>query len=153
VSAIADGLASGGDIRNALMFRLASRIYAPGKSLRAGEYTLPAGASVRDIVTLMVSGQVVQHNGTIPEGLPSAQPADILAHTPLLTGPTPPPPPEGSILPETYQFERGQDRAALLHQMMQARDTALAEIWARRRPDIPVTTPQQAVTLASIVER
>src|SRR5262249_51240413 len=152
-SAIGDALKHEGDVRNALIFRIASRVYSEGKVLRAGEYTIPARASVKDIVTLMADGHVVQHNVTIPEGLTSAQVVDVLAHTDLLTGPTPPAPPEGSVLPETYGFERGADRTALLHQMMAARDEALAQIWAHRAANIPIPTPDPAVILASIVER
>jgi UPF0755 protein len=152
-AAIGEDLAAAGLIRDPLFFRLATRAYAGGRSLQAGEYELPAGASLRQIVQMMSAGAAVLHAVTIPEGYTSQMAIDVLAASEVLTGDVPETPPEGSILPETYHVQRGMSRAALLQQMRDAHDQALAEIWARRAPNLPISTPEQMVTLASIVEK
>jgi UPF0755 protein len=97
-------------------------------------------------------GEVVRHMVTVPEGATSAQALAILMRHPVLTG-TAAVPPEGALLPETYDIQRGDDRAAVLKRMMAARDKALAELWANRQQGLPVKTPEEAVILASIVEK
>jgi UPF0755 protein len=89
---------------------------------------------------------------TIPEGITSDMVMDILNKEPALTGEAPTPP-EGAVLPETYDFQRGEDRAAVLQRMMDARDRLLATLWAKRSPGLPIRTPEEAVILASIVEK
>jgi|CXWL01.1.fsa_nt_gi UPF0755 protein len=142
-----------GLIRDAMMFRIATRVFAPGESLQAGEYAIPANASLRDIVRKMAEGDVLDHSITFPEGVTIATVMRIIGESEYLTGDLPEAPPEGSVLPETYHVQRGMTRAALLQQMREARDTALAEIWAARAPNLPVTTPEELVVLASIVEK
>src|SRR3546814_2115331 len=97
-------------------------------------------------------GRVVRHAVTIPEGWTSEMAVEALERQPVLTG-TVEVPPEGSILPDTYQVERGETRAEVVRRMMVARDKLLARLWAGRRPDLPLKTPEEAVTLASIVEK
>ena len=97
-------------------------------------------------------GEVVRHLITIPEGLTSEAAVDILMNTPYLTGAAPIPA-EGAILPETYEVRRGEDRGEVLQRMITARDTLLRALWAQRAPNLPIDTPEQAVTLASIIER
>ncbi len=150
---IGAALEAQGLIRDSLMFRIATRAFAQGQSLQAGEYAIPAGASVRDIVRLMAEGDVVDHAITFPEGVTIATVMRILGESDVLTGDLPEAPPEGSVLPETYHVQRGMTRAALLQEMREARDAALAEIWADRQPNLPVTTPEEMVILASIVEK
>ena len=89
---------------------------------------------------------------TIAEGLTSEAVVEILAKEPLLTG-VAPTPAEGTVLPETYQFERGEDRAKVLRRMMEAQDKLLALLWEHRQPGLPYLTPTEAVTMASIVEK
>jgi UPF0755 protein len=149
---IAADLESQGFINDALLFRIANRLYG-GEALQAGEYMIPAHASVRQIVEMMASGDALQHAVTFPEGITIAAAMRIIEASDVLTGELPDAPPEGSILPETYHVQRGMTRAALLQQMRDAHDEALAEIWANRAPTLPVRTPDQLVTLASIVER
>lgn len=152
-ASIAQGLAQQGLITDALLFRIGSRLYGGGHTLQAGEYEIPAHASVRQIVELIASGAAMQHAITFPEGITIRAAMKVIEENDVLTGPMPETPPEGSILPETYNVERGMTRAALVQQMRTARDRALAEIWAGRDSTIPATTPDQLVTLASIVER
>jgi UPF0755 protein len=150
---IASALEQQNLITNAMLFRLANRVYGRGQSLQAGEYAIPADASVRDIVEMLTNGDAVQHAITFPEGVTIAGVMRIIETSDVLTGDMPETPPEGSVLPETYHVQRGMTRAALLQQMRDAHDEALAEIWAGRDPDVPVTTPEELVILASIVER
>ena len=120
--------------------------------LRAGEFAFPAGASLRDALTLLRTARPVQHRLTIPEGLTAAQIALLVDRAEALSG-DPPVPGEGEILPQTYAFERGMPRAALLERASRAMERTLAEAWARRTPDLPLASPAELVTLASIVER
>lgn len=150
---IATKLEREGFISDALLFRLANRLYANGATLQAGEYEIPAHASVRQIVEMMASGAALQHALTFPEGITVAGAMRVIQQSDVLTGDMPEAPPEGSILPETYHVQRGMTRTALLQQMRDARDAALAQIWEHRQANLPITTPDQLVNLASIVER
>lgn len=150
---IGDKLAREQFINDALLFRIANRLFANGESLRAGEYSIPAAASVRDIVRMMTSGDALLHAITFHEGITIAAAMKLIAENEVLTGDLPEAPPEGSILPETYHVQRGMTRAALLQQMREAHDEAVAEIWERRQPNLPLATPDDLVKLASIVER
>jgi UPF0755 protein len=150
---IAEALERENLINDAFLFRIANRLYASRATLQAGEYLIPARASARDIVGIMTSGEALLHAITLPEGITIAAAMRVIEESEVLTGDMPEAPPEGSILPETYHVQRGMTRAALLQQMRQARDAALAEVWADRRPDLPVNSPEELVILASIVER
>jgi UPF0755 protein len=150
---IANGLERQGLINDALLFRIANRLYASGHTMQAGEYQIPAHASVRQIVEMMASGAALQHALTFHEGITIASVMKILEESDVLTGDMPEAPPEGSILPETYHVQRGMTRAALLQQMRDARDQAVAEIWAHHQADLPISSAEELVTLASIVER
>lgn len=152
-ASIAEALRDQNLITDPLLFRIANRIYAKSDTLQAGEYNIPAGASVRDIVEMISGGDALLHAITFPEGITIDGVMRTLAASDVLTGDMPAAPPEGSILPDTYHVERGMTRAALLQQMRDAHDEAVAEIWARRAPNLPITTPEQLVNLASIVER
>ncbi len=154
VNSIGRGLQQAGVIRDARVFRVAHFIYARNKSVQAGEYGFPAGASLRDVLEMMVDGRALQHPMTFPEGITVAAAMRMIEQSDVLTGPMPSPlPAEGTIMPDTYHVQRGMTRAALVQQMRDARDHAVAEIWAGRDPNIPVTTADRMVTLASIVER
>lgn len=121
--------------------------------LKAGEYLFPKRASLRDVIETMVSGKVVQHSLTIPEGLTSEQIVARLMENDILAGTVKEIPREGTLLPETYKFERGTPRNTVIERMHAAQRRALNEIWERRSPDSFVKTPEQLVTLASIVEK
>jgi len=151
-ASIATALEEQGVINDELLFRLANRL-AGNKPVQAGEYAIPARASVGDIVEMMTSGAALQHALTFPEGITIRAAMKIIEESDVLTGDMPQTPPEGSILPDTYHVQRGMSRAALLQLMRDAHDAAVAEIWERRQPNLPLATPADLVNLASIVER
>ncbi|HYD89498.1 MAG TPA: endolytic transglycosylase MltG [Vitreimonas sp.] len=152
-ASIASALQEQNLVTDALLFRIANRIYSNGEPLQAGEYSIPAGASVKQIVEMISGGDALQHAITFPEGITIDGVMRILEESDVLTGEMPEAPPEGSILPDTYHVQRGMTRAALLQQMREAHDRAVEEIWARRAENLPISTPEEFVTLASIVER
>jgi UPF0755 protein len=121
--------------------------------LKAGEYVFPKHASVRDVVETIVDGKVVQHQLTIPEGLTSEQIVARLLENDILTGNIKDVPREGSLLPDSYHFNRGFTREQMIQRMRQAQDRLVREVWERRNPDLPLKTPDQLVILASIVEK
>jgi UPF0755 protein len=121
--------------------------------LKPGEYSFQKSASLRDVIGTIVEGKVVQHAVTIPEGLTSEQIVARLSENDIFAGAVREMPREGTLLPETYKFPRGTSRDQVIARMQQTQKRVLAEIWERRNPDIPVKTPEQLVTLASIVEK
>jgi UPF0755 protein len=139
-------------IGSADAFLLRAKIFGGSDPIQAGEFLLPEGASPAQILAMFQSGDVMRRFVTIPEGMPSVLVHEKLLAEPLLTGDIDVPA-EGSVLPDTYDFERGESRAAVLARMQAAMTETLAELWPTRGPRSVVTTPQQAVTLASIVEK
>lgn len=121
--------------------------------LKSGEYLFQKNASLRDVINTIVDGKVVQHAFTIPEGLTSEQIVARLQDSDIFAGSLKEQPREGTLLPDTYNFPRGTPRDQVIARMQQAQKRAVAEIWARRNPDVPVRSPEQLVTLASIVEK
>ncbi len=157
LSDIAHSLQANGVIEdgwyNAQVFALGVRIYKNGTRLKAGEYAFEPATSMHGVMNALVSGKAVVHSVTIPEGWTSAQVVQRLQDTPLLSGSIEKVPPEGSLLPETYSFTRGMNRQKILDEMAAAQKRTLAEIWSHRAQDLPIKTPQELVTLASIVEK
>ncbi|WOH84915.1 endolytic transglycosylase MltG [Bradyrhizobium sp. BEA-2-5] len=121
--------------------------------LKPGEYSFQKNASLRDVIATIVEGKVVQHAVTIPEGLTSEQIVARLSDNDIFTGSVRELPREGTLLPETYKFPRGTPREQVVQRMQQAHKRVLAEIWERRNTDTPLKSPEQLVTLASIVEK
>src|SRR6202023_2144024 len=121
--------------------------------LKPGEYSFQKNASLRDVIGTIVEGKVVQHAVTIPEGLTSEQIVARLSDNDIFAGSVREIPREGTLLPETYKFPRGTTRDQVVQRMQQAQKRIVAEIWEHRSPDIPIKTPEQLVTLASIVEK
>ncbi len=152
ISEIAATLRGAGVIRSPAVFIAAAQVTGAAHRLKAGEYDFPTHASLADVIGKIRRGEIVHHMITVPEGLTSEQVVDILMSSPVLTGAAPIPS-EGSILPETYEVRRGEDRGAVLQRMIDARDTLLRTLWAQRKANLPIDTPEQAVTLASIVEK
>jgi len=153
VSAIAARLKNAGVIRSVDMFKAAATLTGADRRLRAGEYEVPSRASLRTVIGLLTDGRVVRHFVTIPEGWSSAQAVDILNAETLLTGTIDEIPEEGSLWAETYEITRGESRQAVIDRMQRAAEENLAELWARRSPNTVVRTPEEAVILASIVEK
>jgi UPF0755 protein len=152
LSEIGAALERAGVARSAGLFMAAAQLNGAARSLKAGEYAFASRASLSDVLGKIRRGDIVRHMFTAPEGLTSQQIVDLLTGTPILTGSVPTPP-EGALLPETYEVVRGEERSAVLKRMMDAQETLLAQLWAGRQRGLPFETPQQAVTLASIVEK
>ena len=151
---IADALQREGVIDNNRWAFIGAVLALKARSeLKPGEYLFQKNASLRDIIGIIVEGKVVQHAVTIPEGLSSEQIVARLSDNDLFSGSVREMPREGTMLPETYKFPRGTTREQVIARMQQAHKRALAEIWERRTPDLPIKTPEQLVTLASIVEK
>lgn len=152
VGEIARVLKSSGVIGSRQVFQLAARLGSGGRRLKAGEYEFKSGAPMAQVLADIEQGKVVRRFVVAPEGWTSDMVADAVRAQPVLTG-TVETPPEGSILPDGYQIERGEDRTEVIGKMRAARDALLAQLWANRAPDLPLKTPEEAVTLASIVEK
>ena len=149
---IASTLAGAHVVRSSTVFIVAAQLTGAAKRLKAGEYAFASGETMGRVIGQIRRGDIVHHMVTIPEGLTSEQAVDVLMDTDVLSGAAPVPE-EGAILPETYEVRRGEDRAAVLQRMQDARDNLLRVLWAQRRPDLPLRTPEEAVILASIVEK
>jgi UPF0755 protein len=152
VNRVADQLAEAGVIRSAVGFRLFARMFGSGDPIQAGAVTIPPGASAAGILDLLQHGRPVPQLVVVPEGLSSVMVRDRLMNAPWLTGDVPVPE-EGSVLPSTYSYQRGETRAAVLARMQRAMTAELARLWARRQPGIAVSSPREAIILASIVEK
>jgi len=149
---IAGALDDAGVIGSPTLFMVVAKVSGASRSLKAGEYEFASGASMRRVLADIHAGRVVHHRVTAPEGITSEMVVARLMAEPALTGAVDIPP-EGSILPETYDFQRGETRAAVLKRMTDAQDRLLAQLWGQRGKGLPFRTPQEAVTLASIVEK
>jgi UPF0755 protein len=150
---VADQLDRAGAIRGgAATFRTFARLLGSSDPIQAGEFLIPPRLSADSILSLLQHGRPVQRLVTIPEGLPSVLVQERLMRIPYLAGPASVPP-EGSVLPNTYSYRRGETRAAVLGRMQAAMRRELARLWPRRRPGSAVSTPEQAIILASIVEK
>ncbi len=150
---ITQELAGAGVIDDPLVFRLGVRALRKTRALRAGEYLFPAGVSMRDTLELMVSGKTVARRLTLPEGLTSFEVVALVQKAEGLEGEVQAVPPEGTLLPETYHYARGETRAEVVARMGRALDQVLDELWPERAPGLPISSPEQAVVLASIVEK
>ncbi|MEL6365129.1 MAG: endolytic transglycosylase MltG [Pseudomonadota bacterium] len=153
VGAIADKLEADGVVRSALLFKIAVKLQQAEQSVRAGEYEIPAGASVSDVVDILVDGRPVLHTVTIPEGVTTRQALAIIAADDTLDGEVTLDPGEGRLLPETYAHARGEKRDDLVRRMMDAQTEALDAAWDLRADDLPFNTRDEALILASIVEK
>ncbi|MBS9719993.1 endolytic transglycosylase MltG [Tianweitania sp. BSSL-BM11] len=151
---IADTLERAGVINDARVFRIGLRVNGADNRLKAGEYEIKAGASMRDIMELLESGKSVLASLTIPEGLTVQQAFQRIAENDALSGDMPSEmPPEGGLLAETERFTRGMQRQALIDKLVARQKELVDTIWERRQPDLPINTKEEFVTLASIVEK
>jgi len=145
-------LEKAGAIRSTTNFLRFARRFGSNDPIRAGEFDIPAHASGRQILDVLQHGKPIQHLVTIPEGMPSILVHERLLAEPQLTG-TIDIPAEGSVLPDSYSFEAGEPRAAVLARMQTAMRTALDDAWAARKPTTPVRSKREALILASVVEK
>ncbi|MFM5922774.1 MAG: endolytic transglycosylase MltG [Novosphingobium sp.] len=152
LSAVADKLEKEGAISSASAFKLRARIFGAGSSIKAGEFLIPKGASMARVLSIIAGDEVLRRFVTVPEGMPSIMVYDRLNANPWLTG-TIEVPAEGSILPDTYEIKKGESRQAVVQRMQAGMQRALAEEWEKRGGTTVVKTPQEAIILASIVEK
>lgn len=153
VDQVAGTLGDAGVISHPWAFAAAARMTGTADRLRAGEYEFSAAISPRAVIDLLVSGKVVRHKLTVAEGLTSAEIVAQVEAAPALDGTITIPPPEGSVLPQTYFYIYGEQRNEVIARMTRAMDAVVAKAWAGRAPNLPLTNAQQMVTLASIIER
>jgi UPF0755 protein len=149
---IAETLSRAHVVGSAAVFVIAAELTGAARLLKAGEYEFASGASMWKVLAALRDGKVVRRFVTVPEGVTSQVVVQILARTGYLSGQVSAPA-EGSILPETYEVRRGEDRAGILNRMMDAQGALLADLWAARAEGLPYQTPEQAVIMASIVEK
>lgn len=145
-------LEKAGVIRSTTNFLRFARRLGPDEPIRAGEFEIPARASGAQILDILQHGKPVQHLVTIPEGMPSILVHERLMAEPELTGQIDIPA-EGSVLPDSYSYEKGEPRAAVLARMQTAMRAALDQAWAARKPTAVVRNKREALTLAAIVEK
>ena len=150
---IAQLLETAGVVDSALLFRAGTRATGFDLRLKAGEYAIPAHASPREIASLLASGRTVVRRLTLAEGLTTAEILRHVAATDGLTESVKSHPDEGDLLPETYHFSYGDSREVLIRRMSEAMSETLAKQWAGRREGLPLSNPQEALILASIVEK
>lgn len=150
---VAETLQRAGVINHSLIFVVGLHLLGANDDIKAGEYEFSSGASMKDVMDTLVSGKSVLHPVTVPEGLTSEQVVARLMANDLLTGEIKPTPLEGSLLPETYKVERGTTRQSIIDKMMLEQRKVVAEAWEARNLNGPLKSPQELVTLASIVEK
>ncbi len=121
--------------------------------MKAGEFRVKAGASMKHVLDTLVEGRSIEYKITLPEGLTSQQIVSRLQADENLTGEILTVPPEGSLLPDTYPYSRGQERQAVLDAMAQAQQEFLDGLWEKRQQDLPINSIDEAIILASIVEK
>jgi UPF0755 protein len=150
---IAEQLERAGVIDSATWFNLLTLLDGRRSALKRGEYDFKAGVSMNEIESQLAAHHVVQHRLTIPEGLTSDQITQRLRDDDVLVGDVKGSPREGSLMPDTYYFERGDTRQSILTRMAKAQAKTVDDIWKNRAADLPIKSPGEMVTLASIVER
>ena len=153
LAAIAGQLEEAGVIDYPRVFQVSARITGADKALKAGEFAFAPRMSIRDVLDLLQSGKTVVRRLTVVEGLSTAEILEQLRNVDGLEGEITLEPPEGALLPETYHFSFGDTRDAVIQRMMQAMSDLVNELWRSRSPELPLKTPEQAVTLASLVEK
>ena len=153
VASVANDLEKIGAIPgSATTYRYMARLFGSPDPIQAGEFEIPKGMGGSEILDLLQHGRPVQRLITVTEGMPSIIVQERLAANKFLTGPTPSIP-EGSVLPDSYGFERGEQRAAVVKRMQAAMTKALDQLLAKNSGNCPVSSREQIVTLASIVEQ
>lgn len=151
--AIANQLEREGVIEDARVFRVWVTIDGGDRDLQAGEYSIPARSSVLDIYDQLRDGQTLSYPVTVPEGRTSAMIVRILDDSDVLTGLISETPPEGSLLPETYFVQRGTSRQDVLDRMRSDQQALLDQLWTGRADNLPFDTIEEAIILASVVEK
>jgi UPF0755 protein len=153
LATVAEALEAAGAIENGTIFRIGARYSGLDAGLKFGEYEIPARASMEEILALMNEGANFFRRFTVPEGWTSWQVVEALNERDDLEGEIAEVPPEGMLAPATYDISKGEDRGEVLARMAERQQAILAEAWENRDPDLPVESPEELLTLASIVEK
>lgn len=146
-------LEENGLISDREIFKIGVMLKGQERNLKAGEFLIPQEQSMKDIMDVLVKGEVIQHSLTIPEGWTSYQIVEYLGELFRLTGEIETLPPEGSLLPETYNYTLGTSRLELIKRMQRDQGIVINQLWATRNPDLPIYSIEDAIILASIVEK
>ena len=152
LNAAARQLEEAGVVGSAQRFLILSKLLGSSAPIKAGEYRIPAGLSQADLLKMLQGGKTLQRFVTIPEGWPAVMVRDAIMKADGLTGEVAAPV-EGTVLPDSYSFQRGDTRQSVLDRMQGAMVRYLASAWQKRKPGIAVNTPRDALILASIVEK
>lgn len=150
---IADILKREGVISQPFLFEAYALLNRQRGQLKAGEFQFKTGTSIAEAIDTLVQGKAILHSLTVPEGLTSEQIVARLYENEILSGEINETPREGTLLPDTYKFERGTTRQQIVNTMQAAQRQALTQIWQRRSPEVPIKSAQELVILASIVEK
>ncbi|MGB0908553.1 MAG: endolytic transglycosylase MltG [Maricaulaceae bacterium] len=153
LSKIANQLEANNLIESAFILKLNKKILKSDTAMKAGEYIIPAGASMRDIADIIESGKSVLYPFTIPEGLTSNQILRRMSDVETLTGDLPKKVVEGTLLPETYLTPRDMSRQDLIRQMQRAQTELINRLWETRQKNLPIKSKAEAIILASVVEK
>lgn len=152
ITSAAEKLEKSGAVKSASAFVKRAKVFGASSTIKAGEFVIPAKASNSDILSILTSGKTVQRMVTIPEGMPSIMVYERIMANDRLSGSISIPA-EGSVLPDSYAFDKNEPRADVLQRMQDAMTKTIAELWPERSADTAVRTPLEALTLASIVEK
>jgi UPF0755 protein len=152
ITSAAQQLEKGGLVKSANAFVSRAKLFGATSTIKAGEFVIPAKASNSEILSILTGGKTIRRMVTIPEGMPSIMVYERLMANDRLTGRIDMPV-EGSVLPDSYAFEKNEPRAAVLKRMQDAMTKTMTELWPKRSPNTVVNTPLEALTLASIVEK
>jgi len=151
--AVSERLHAAGVLRDPWAFLVGALVLGDAKRIQAGEYAFAPGASARDVLARLVAGEATVRRLTVAEGLTTAQILALLDATDGLDGAIGVAPGEGDLLPETYHFRYGDSREEVIERMQRAMQAVLDELWPKRAADLPLASPEEAVVLASIVEK
>ena len=140
-------------VHDAFSFQLAARLQGSSARLKSGEYAFSGGQTVFQALSKLVRGEVVRYQFTIPEGLTTLQIVKRIENLPELEGTVSYFPPEGHMLPDSYSYTRGEQRNTVIKRMEQSMHDLLTDLWPKRAKGLPIENQEQALVLASIVER
>jgi UPF0755 protein len=153
VEQIAELLTARGVLSSPLYFRFGTLIDRQGAQLKAGEFAFPVQVSAREAAAIIAGGRTVVRRLTLPEGITVTQAVALLRAAEGMEGDVAAVPPEGELLPDTYFYSWGDSRERMLARQRRAMTELLNELWDKRAPGLPLKTPQEALILASIVEK
>lgn len=153
IKKVADHLHEENLVRVEGAFKFIASLNGANDKLKAGEYAIPSGASPSKILKILIGGKVITHKVTIPEGWSNAMVFDKLMNNDYLTGDIPENIPEGALAPDTYQIKKGETRQQIINRMISEQNNIVDKLWIERDANLPLRSKQEAVTMASIVEK